>query len=93
MSPIVKRRLSVYNGQVSDSDHVLAKRTHILGILWGGNEDKGRNLNSKNAETSLARVIMSRETHRVEQNETIISKRNLTLEQVKNGLPKIGKRK
>ena len=35
------------------------KRSRLLGILCGGNGDKGRNPNSKNAETSLAPVIMS----------------------------------
>ena len=43
---------NVSNGH--DSDHVLAKRTRLLEIFCGGNADKGRNLNSKSAETSLA---------------------------------------
>ena len=51
------RTNNVPNGH--DSDHVLAKRSRLLAIFCGGNGDKGRNLNSKSAETSLARVIMS----------------------------------
>ena len=70
------RTNNVPNGR--DLDPELAKRSRLLGILCGDSDDKGRNLNSENAETSFAQVVMSCVTGRTSLGHSTFADSNKT---------------